>query len=411
MANAKYTLYKLVKLKSDDGSEFWRYKKAAFHFNNKIKPDVVLVNGKEERHPEGSYYLNHNNAWIAVGDDAQEAVRQRGLKLNEAERERLDGTTTKPDEVESEVGSKQSKMTRLDRAIAEYLGDIKLTKKPKTLAAYTTALTYFSECCKKTHVSDITRRDMLQFHAFLRDEKGQSPRSCWNKFSNVMSFLKAYDIRKIVKPADWPVYVEEEPEIYEPEELNAFFSVCTAQERLWFEFFLMTGMREQEVMHSMWRDVRFHAGTITVSAKQEFGWTPKAYKGRTIPVPASLLEKLASIAPGDRNGLIFSTANGQPKLDFLDRCKEIAKRAGLNSDNYWLHKFRATFATMHLQAGVDLRTVQAWCGHVDLESTLRYLKPARGAKVQQAVNSTFAELREPAKSEPNVVPITLGKTA
>jgi site-specific recombinase XerD len=45
---------------------------------------------------------------------------------------------------------------------------------------------------------------------------------------------------------------------------------------------------------------------------------------------------------------------------------------------------------MHLQAGVDLRTVQKWLGHVDLESTLRYLKPARGAEVQRKVNQTFA---------------------
>ncbi len=42
-------------------------------------------------------------------------------------------------------------------------------------------------------------------------------------------------------------------------------------------------------------------------------------------------------------------------------------RASLDRDRYWLHKFRATFATMHLVAGVALRTDQAWLGHPNLK--------------------------------------------
>lgn len=39
MAISKYTLYKYVKV---DGT--WRYCKAAYHDNAKIKPDIVFVN-------------------------------------------------------------------------------------------------------------------------------------------------------------------------------------------------------------------------------------------------------------------------------------------------------------------------------------------------------------------------------
>ena len=52
-------------------------------------------------------------------------------------------------------------------------------------------------------------------------------------------------------------------------------------------------------------------------------------------------------------------------------------------EEVWLHKFRATFALAPLWAGVDLRTVQDWMGHKDIASTMRYLKPQRGAKMQQ----------------------------
>jgi len=42
-------------------------------------------------------------------------------------------------------------------------------------------------------------------------------------------------------------------------------------------------------------------------------------------------------------------------MNFLDDLQAVAKRAKLNPEHFWLHKFRATFATWHLQAGVDLR--------------------------------------------------------
>ena len=89
----------------------------------------------------------------------------------------------------------------------------------------------------------------------LRDDKEQSQRSCWNKFANVMTFLKAQGIRGLARKNDWPRYTEEEPEVYEQEELDKLFAVCDAEEQLWYEFFLMTGEREQEVMYTEWRDI------------------------------------------------------------------------------------------------------------------------------------------------------------
>jgi len=127
------------------------------------------------------------------------------------------------------------------RAVAQFLEETELTKKPKTLAAYTTALNYFVESCPKLYLQDIERKDLLKFSAFLRDEKNQAPRSVYNKFENVMTFLKANGIRGLVGKNDWPRYTEEEPEMYEQEELGKLFKACNSEERLWYEFFLMTG--------------------------------------------------------------------------------------------------------------------------------------------------------------------------
>ena len=110
-----------------------------------------------------------------------------------------------------------------------------------------------------------------------------------------MTFLKANGIRGLAGKNDWPRYTEEEPETYEDDELDTLFAACDEEERLWFEFFLMTGMREQEVMYTYWSDVNFKASTVRVSHKPDRGWTPKAYKEREIPIPAKLATSLKAL--------------------------------------------------------------------------------------------------------------------
>src|SRR6266404_5489682 len=77
MAQSKFTLYKYVKLADSS----WRYCRAAFYSNGKIKPNQCIVGGKEEEHPEGAYYLYHKKQWILVGTDALEAQRRRNALL------------------------------------------------------------------------------------------------------------------------------------------------------------------------------------------------------------------------------------------------------------------------------------------------------------------------------------------
>jgi integrase len=128
-----------------------------------------------------------------------------------------------------------------------------------------------------------------------------------------------------------------------------------------------------------------------VTHKPDRGWTPKAYKEREIPIPSNLVESLRARKTKANKAcdLVFPTAGCNPKLNFLDDLKVVAERAKLNKDNFWLHKFQATFATRCLWAGVDLRTVQQWLGHSDMESTMRYLKPARSEAVRDKVNEIF----------------------
>ncbi|HEY6372319.1 MAG TPA: hypothetical protein VIX37_17215 [Candidatus Sulfotelmatobacter sp.] len=223
--------------------------------------------------PGTVFVLRYRSTWETIGAiplaDANRKLLTRSLEL-------MNGVVPNP------KPRPEPSVLMLDRAVDQYLDEVKNGRKKKTYQAYDVALRYFYECVGNKPIKDFGgetgRGDMLKFATFLRECKKQSARSCWNKFSNVMSFLKHHDVKPKIKAHDWPKFVEEEPEIYEQETLDKFFAACDADELLLFEFFLMTGMREQEVIYATDRCIDFENSTISVRHNPKYGWTPKQYK-------------------------------------------------------------------------------------------------------------------------------------
>ena len=130
MANREVNLTKRVQ--TPHGG---RYCRVLLSANGRVKPDVVVVNGKEERHPEGAYYLEWREGAkrvrLSVGKDPADASARRLRK--EAE---LNAVNHGVDLAPAAGNGHKS----LAGAITEFLDETKLTKKPKTYAAYNTAL-------------------------------------------------------------------------------------------------------------------------------------------------------------------------------------------------------------------------------------------------------------------------------
>jgi len=76
MGLATFSIYKYVRT-----SKRWRYCKPIYGKNNKLKPDAVLVDGKEELHTEGAYYLNADGQWEKVGTSAATAQDEQRRRL------------------------------------------------------------------------------------------------------------------------------------------------------------------------------------------------------------------------------------------------------------------------------------------------------------------------------------------
>jgi signal transduction histidine kinase len=148
-----------------DGS--WRYCKAAFYSNGKIKPNRSIVGGTEEEHPEGSYYLYHKKSWIPVGADALDAQRRRNAQLDNYELKRLSGTAPAQNPAAAAIFGKTPPAT----ASQQYFSNLEARgADQKTIRTYRAAVEPFIENCAKTYVEDATKQDMINFMGWLRKQ-------------------------------------------------------------------------------------------------------------------------------------------------------------------------------------------------------------------------------------------------
>lgn len=168
-------------------------------------------------------------------------------------------------------GEKSAPTYSLKEAVEFFLAEKKEHSPKKTYAVFRSALDYFLASFGKATLEALDRNDLLAFHKYLAGKK-LAARTIYNKHRLVISFLRAHGIEKLMRRGGEPDYVQEESEVFEREDLDRFFAVCTPEEWLMFQFFLCTGMREQEVMHTFIRDIKFESSVVRVSAKPEFGW-------------------------------------------------------------------------------------------------------------------------------------------
>ena len=111
--------------------------------------------------------------------------------------------------------------------------------------------------------------------------------------------MKQHDKPKLLHAADWPSFVETVRPIYEDFELTNLFRACTLPEEVRFKSYLMSGFRDAEGRFATWRDVDFKHTAVRVTAKPHWGFHPKNWEEREVPVPQKLIELLQKFRPGN----------------------------------------------------------------------------------------------------------------
>lgn len=156
-----------------------------------------------------------------------------------------------------------------------------------------------------------------------------------------------------------------------------------------------TGLRMGELLTLRWRDVDFTGSVIRVRSSWAGGQltTPKSGKVRSAPMAPDVASALAKLFgrenwTGD-DDLVFASETGQSLSDsaLRIRYKTALRRASLR--NLRFHDLRHTFGTRMIRE-TDIRRVQEWMGHADIQTTMKYLHYAPRAEGARLVAEAFS---------------------
>jgi integrase len=231
------------------------------------------------------------------------------------------------------------------------------------------------------------RKALVLLHGILKRAK-----KVWGLAANAAA--------EVEKP---PVGHSGEIQVFSPEEVWALVRAAASEtDAALFLTAAFTGLRLGELLALCWRDVDFAGSVIRVRASYAAGalTSPKSGKVRAVPMAPDVASALAQLGQREHwtadDDLVFpgATATYLNGSALRQRYKASLERAGLRSLRF--HDLRHTFGTRMI-AKADIRRVQEWMGHADIQTTMRYLHYAPRAEDAALVAEAF-ELASPMAS-------------
>jgi integrase len=193
----------------------------------------------------------------------------------------------------------------------------------------------------------------------------------------------AEDYRLALNPADrirkHRELSSERPDFFSVAEVEKLIEAAGGgQDALIFRVCAFAGLRRGEAISLRWRHIDFGRSLMhiieNVSAGQDA--LVKDAEGRTVPLAPQLALLLEDWRPeaAQPNGLVFHGALPDRKLDgdaLSARYRQLRDDAKLRPLRF--HDLRHTFGSLAVDGGASLVQVQAWMGHADIKTTMRYL--------------------------------------
>lgn len=414
------------------GDGRYRYARAVFTPQGRIRPHVAYANGGFIQCPSSPYYVRYRfegkRFLEPAGTDPTLALTVLQRRRHTLEGIRL-GLISHPtalplafatqasmpppvNKIEPRVASQgvpppQTNKRPLVSAMEEYLAEIKEHRSKRTSSAYSESMRLFQESCDKKFIEDIERKDMLAFISHLK-ARGNGQRTIRNRVDHFQTFLRRHGIESILKGRQKPQYTEKKVRAYSQSDLDKMFAVASIDEADLLHFLLTTGAREQEAQYACWSDVDLDGKTYTITEHLDLGFCPKDKEEGTVPLPDTLIERLkVRRVRYPKSRLLFPRADGSPDGHLLRTIKRLALRAGINCGfcinkrgqscakhpvckHVILHKLRKTYATTLHRNGISARTIMRYLRHSDLDTTLKYLADEDDDNTREIVNKTFA---------------------
>lgn len=252
---------------------------------------------------------------------------------------------------------------------------------PRTIKVYVDRIAKFAQYFGQSP-DRLGPAEIREFQLFLV----QTKKSSWAEVNQTVCALRFLYRTCLGKPwmiehIPFPKQPKRLPVVLSREEVHRLLGALTnLKHRTLVMTLYATGLRLAEVLALQLGEI--DSGRMLIRVRQG-----KGGKDRYVPLPETLLEHLRHYWRWYRPPLwLFPSTDPRRPLtpSAVQRvCRRAARKARL-SKRVSPHTLRHTFATHLLEAGVDLRTIQAWLGHRSLRTTSIYLHVATEAADQGA---------------------------
>lgn len=276
-------------------------------------------------------------------------------------------------------------MTQLRKRMLEELQRRNYSK--ATIRSYILTVKQFAEYFGKSP-EKLGAEEVRRYQLYLLNEKKLSPGTVEIRTS-ALRFL----FKKTLKRADlayddlpFPKTPTKLPTVLSPQEVTRLIEAAwNLMHRTILMILYGTGMRRTET--SLLKVSDIDSQRMVIHIRQG-----KGSRDRDVPLTPKLLESLREYYLWKRPKVyLFPSSAGHrgeenPISDKVvwHACNAAAKRAGLRK-KIGPHTLRHSFATHHLEAGTDLRTIQLLLGHASLKETAIYLHLSQ-RHLQAAIN-------------------------
>jgi len=368
----------------------------------------------------------------AVVDPATGLARRRQRSKSFPTRKEADAALTAwQREIDTGTAIEPSKMTVADLLLF-WLDDHAAPRcRTATLIGYRNTITlHLIPHLGDRFLQKLTPADVTSAYARMR-RAGLGARSvalCHQRLRQALGVATALGLvaRNVTDTVQAPRHERREMQTWSATQAATFLAAAERESAcgpLWLTL-LSTGLRRGEVCGLRWRDVHLERGTLTVAqAVANVGGTrtispPKTAAGRrVVAAPQTLIAALIShrarqsqVRDESRttgatlhdNDLVFCMPDGQPLYpDSLRReLLRLCRSAGVPPIR--VHDLRHTYATLALDAGVDIRSLSRSLGHHKPSITsdvYGHLRPERHFALADVMERVLKEASERANRD------------
>lgn len=254
---------------------------------------------------------------------------------------------------------------------------------PYTIRGYAIVFRLFIRHAGDIDIKDVNIQILREFAAMRAQHvKTESVRSNVRALKSCLSWLfeEEYIERNIGKKFKEPKGEKRVPKALTVEEVELLRDACaTNREHAMVEFFFATGCRVREVYQLNREDINWHSNSTLVHGKGSKD--REVYFGAR----AAIWLKRYLESRKDDHPALFVTAKGEPRrweVHEMERAfRIIGERCNL-AKRMTPHIMRHTFATLILNNGAPLHTVQNLLGHDKPSTTLLYTSVSGTARKQ-----------------------------